>query len=148
MRAVVQRVSSASVTVDGAVTGEIKKGYLVLIGVEDTDEHCDVDYICEKLIGLRVFEDADGKMNLSIIDVEGAILLVSQFTLLGDARKGRRPSFIKAARPEKAIPLYEAALKKLSESVPVEAGVFGAHMDIALVNDGPVTILLDSGRLF
>lgn len=148
MRAVVQRVSSASVTVEGHVTGSIQKGFLVLLGVEEDDIEKDLDYILEKLVGLRIFEDAAGKMNLSILDVDGAILLVSQFTLLGDARHGRRPSFIRAARPEKAIPLYEAMVKKLRESVRVETGEFGAHMDVALVNDGPVTILLESRKAF
>ena len=148
MRAVVQRVSRASVTVDGRVKGQIEKGFLVLLGIEEDDAEQDMLYICEKLTGLRIFEDAEGKMNLSVADVNGSILLVSQFTLLGDARHGRRPSFIRAARPEKAVPLYEAATQKLSESVPVATGEFGAHMDVALVNDGPVTILLESKRLF
>lgn len=148
MRAVVQRVSSASVTVEGRIAGSVEKGYLVLLGIEEDDTEADLAYMCEKLIGLRIFEDAAGKMNLSIADVNGAILLVSQFTLLGDARHGRRPSFIRAARPEKAIPFYEAAVNKLRESVRVETGEFGAHMDVALVNDGPVTILLESKRAF
>lgn len=148
MRAVVQRVSSASVTVEGRVAGQIEKGFLVLLGIEEDDNEKDMLYICEKLTGLRIFEDAEGKMNLSVSDVQGSILLVSQFTLLGDARHGKRPSFIRAARQEKAIPLYEAAICKLRESVPVATGEFGAHMDVALVNDGPVTILLESKRLF
>ncbi|MCE5235727.1 MAG: D-aminoacyl-tRNA deacylase [Clostridiaceae bacterium] len=148
MRAVIQRVSSASVAVEGRVTGSVEKGYLVLLGIEEDDTEADLAYICEKLVGLRIFEDDAGKMNLSIADVNGAILLVSQFTLLGDARHGRRPSFIRAARPEHAVPLYEAAVKKLRESVRVETGEFGAHMDVALVNDGPVTILLESKRAF
>lgn len=148
MRAVVQRVSSASVTVEGRVAGQIQKGFLVLLGIEEDDNEKDMLYICEKLTGLRIFEDAEGKMNLSVADVQGSILLVSQFTLLGDARHGKRPSFIRAARPEKAIPLYEAAICKLRESVPVATGEFGVHMDVALVNDGPVTILLESKRLF
>jgi D-tyrosyl-tRNA(Tyr) deacylase len=148
MRAVVQRVSNASVTVEGRVTGSIQRGFLVLLGIEEDDSEKDLDYILEKLVGLRIFEDAAGKMNLSIMDVDGAILLVSQFTLLGDARHGRRPSFIRAARPEKAIPLYETMVKKLRESVRVETGEFGAHMDVALVNDGPVTILLESRKAF
>lgn len=148
MRAVVQRVSNASVTVEGRVTGSIQKGFLVLLGIEEDDTGKDLDYILDKLLGLRIFEDADGKMNLSIMDVEGQILLVSQFTLLGDARHGRRPSFIRAARPEKAIPLYEEAILKLRQSIQVETGEFGAHMDVALVNDGPVTILLESRKAF
>ncbi|HWR19247.1 MAG TPA: D-aminoacyl-tRNA deacylase [Clostridia bacterium] len=148
MRAVVQRVSNASVTVEGRVTGSIQKGFLVLLGIEEDDTGKDLDYILDKLLGLRIFEDADGKMNLSIMDVEGQILLVSQFTLLGDARHGRRPSFIRAARPEKAIPLYEEVILKLRQSIRVETGEFGAHMDVALVNDGPVTILLESRKAF
>ena len=148
MRAVVQRVSEASVTIDGAVKGSIGKGYMVLLGVEDIDEKEDLDYICDKLIGLRIFEDPDGKLNLDIRDIGGEILLISQFTLYGDARKGRRPGFIKAARPEKAIPMYEEAIRRLSEVLHVETGEFGADMMVALVNDGPVTILLDSKRTF
>ncbi|MBR2155482.1 MAG: D-tyrosyl-tRNA(Tyr) deacylase [Clostridia bacterium] len=148
MRAVVQRVSEASVTIDGAVKGSIGKGYMVLLGVEDIDEQEDLDYICDKLIGLRIFEDPDGKLNLDIRDIGGEILLISQFTLYGDARKGRRPGFIKAARPEKAIPMYEEAIRRLSEVLHVETGEFGADMKVALVNDGPVTILLDSKRTF
>lgn len=148
MRAVVQRVSEASVTIDGALKGSIGKGYMVLLGIEDVDEQEDLDYICDKLIGLRVFEDAEGKMNLDIRDAGGEILLISQFTLYGDARKGRRPSFIKAARPDKAIPMYEEAIRRLSESLHVECGEFGADMKVALVNDGPVTILLDSKKTF
>ena len=148
MRAVVQRVSEASVTIDGAVKRSIGKGYMVLLGVEDIDEQEDLDYICDKLIGLRIFEDPDGKLNLDIRDIGGEILLISQFTLYGDARKGRRPGFIKAARPEKAIPMYEEAIRRLSEVLHVETGEFGADMKVALVNDGPVTILLDSKRTF
>jgi len=148
MRAVVQRVSEASVKIDGEVKGSIGRGYMVLLGIEDIDEDADLEYICDKITGLRVFEDEQGKMNLSIEDVSGSILLISQFTLYGDARKGRRPSFIKAARPEKAIPLYERAIERLSKSIPVETGEFGADMKVALVNDGPVTILLDSKRTF
>ena len=148
MRAVVQRVSEASVTINGKVNGSIGKGYMVLLGVEDIDEKEDLDYICDKLIGLRVFEDAEGKMNLDIRDIGGEILLISQFTLYGDARKGRRPGFIKAARPDKAIPMYEEAIRRLSETVHVECGEFGADMKVALKNDGPVTILLDSKRTF
>ncbi len=148
MRAVVQLVKEASVAVAGDLKGKIGKGYLVLIGIEENDTEKDLSYICEKLLGLRVFEDADGKMNRSILDVGGAILLVSQFTLYGDARKGRRPSYIRAARPEKAIPLYEAMIEQLRAALPVETGEFGANMQVSLVNDGPVTILLDSERTF
>ena len=148
MRAVVQRVDRASVTIDGNVNGKIEKGFMVIIGIDEKDERKDLDYICDKLMGLRIFEDEEGKMNRSIIDAGGSILLISQFTLYGDARKGKRPSFIRAARPEKAIPLYEAARAKLSEKVHVETGIFGAEMKVELVNDGPVTILLDSERTF
>ena len=148
MRAVVQRVDRASVTIDGNVNGQIEKGFMVLMGIDEKDEQKDLDYICDKLMGLRIFEDEEGKMNRSIIDAGGSILLISQFTLYGDARKGKRPSFIRAARPEKAIPLYEAAIAKLSEKVHVETGIFGAEMKVELVNDGPVTILLDSERTF
>lgn len=148
MRAVVQRVSGASVTVEGVKKGEIGKGLMVLIGIDEEDTPQDGAYIADKLAGLRIFEDDEGKMNRSVTDVNGAILLVSQFTLCGDARKGRRPSFIRAARPEKAIPLYEKLISHLSETLTVETGEFGADMQVALVNDGPVTILLDSKRLF
>lgn len=148
MRAVVQLVKAASVAVDGAVKGRIGPGYLVLLGIEENDGQKDLDYISEKLLGLRVFEDADGKMNRSILEAGGSVLLVSQFTLYGDARKGRRPSFTRAARPEKALPLYEAMIARLREALPVETGEFGAHMQVSLVNDGPVTILLDSERTF
>ena len=144
MRAVVQRVDRASVTIDGNVNGKIEKGFMVLIGIDEKDEQKDLDYICDKLMGLRIFEDEEGKMNRSIIDAGGSILLISQFTLYGDARKGKRPSFIRAARPEKAIPLYEAAIAKLSEKVHVETGIFGAEMKVELVNDGPVTIIMDT----
>lgn len=148
MRAVVQRVLNASVAIGGTVKGEIGKGYLVLLGIEENDTEKDLDYIAEKLLGLRVFEDEAGKMNRSVLDAGGSILLVSQFTLYGDARKGRRPSFTRAARPEKAIPLYEAMIARLRAALPVETGEFGADMQISLVNDGPVTILLDSERTF
>ena len=148
MRAVVQRVSEASVSIDGEVKGSIGKGYMVLLGIEDIDEEADLEYICDKIIGLRVFQDEQGKMNLSIEDVSGSVLLISQFTLYGDARKVRRPSFIKAARPEKAIPLYEKPIQRLKSSVPVATGEFGADMKVSLINDGPVTILLDSKRTF
>ena len=148
MRAVVQRVLNASVAIGGTVKGKIGKGYLVLLGIEENDTEKDLEYIAEKLLGLRVFEDEAGKMNRSVLDAGGSILLVSQFTLYGDARKGRRPSFIRAARPEKAIPLYEAMIARLRAALPVETGEFGADMQVSLVNDGPVTILLDSERTF
>lgn len=135
-------------TIGQETVGQIGQGYMVLLGIEDVDTEQDADYICDKIIGLRVFEDDQGKMNRCILDVNGAILLISQFTLYGDARHGRRPSFIKAARPEQAIPLYEYAIRRLFQSVPVETGHFGADMQVSLVNDGPVTILLESKRLF
>ncbi len=148
MRAVVQRVKKASVTINGQVTGSIQQGLLVFLGIEDVDQVEDLQYICDKVVGLRIFEDDEGKMNKAITDTSGSILLVSQFTLYGDARKGRRPSFIKAARPEKAIPLYEEAIALIGKHVPVQTGEFQAEMDVALINDGPVTILLDSKRSF
>lgn len=149
MRAVIQRVSQASVTVEGEITGQIERGFLVLLGVGNDDTEDDAVYLAGKAVGLRVFEDADGKMNLSLADVGGAMLVVSQFTLYGDARKGRRPSFIEAARPEKANQLYESFCAEVrGQGIRVETGRFQKHMDVALVNDGPVTLLLDSGKLF
>lgn len=144
MRVVLQRVSRASVTVAGAVTGAIGCGYLVLVGFTADDTADAVTWMAEKIAGLRLFTDADGKMNLPLADVGGAVLVVSQFTLYGDARKGRRPSFVDAAPPEVAVPLYEAFLAALrTTGLRVEAGVFGAMMDVALVNEGPVTLLLE-----
>ena len=149
MRAVVQRVRHASVRVENEVVGAIGHGLLVLLGVDIKDGPSEVDYMVEKIVGLRIFNDADGKFNLSLEDVGGAVLLVSQFTLYGDCRKGRRPSFIAAARPEQAIPLYERVGSMLREKgVDVANGIFGAHMDVELLNDGPVTLLLDSGKAF
>lgn len=148
MRAVVQRVDSASVTIEGRVNGKIGKGFMVLLGIDENDTEKDLEYITSKLIGLRVFEDEAGKMNKSILDAGGEILLISQFTLYGDARHGKRPSFIRAARPEKAIPLYEKAIERLRGQLHVETGIFGAEMKVELINDGPVTILLDSERTF
>jgi len=149
MRAVVQRVSSASVTVDEQIVGQIEKGFVVLLGIKGSDTEADVNFLANKIIGLRVFEDADEKMNCSIVDVGGSLLVISQFTLFGDCRKGRRPSFNEAARPEKAKPLYESFVSELrAQGVPTETGTFQAHMDVALVNDGPVTLLLDSQKLF
>lgn len=144
MRAVVQRVSSSKVTVDGEVTGEINKGLLVLLGVTHEDTSKDVDYIIDKVLNLRIFEDENEKMNLSLKDVNGELLLVSQFTLYGDTKKGNRPSFIEAARPEMAINLYNYIIDELKKQIPkVETGIFGADMQVKLVNDGPVTILLE-----
>ena len=149
MRLVVQRVTRASVTVDGEVTGKIGKGYMVLVGSEVGDTEADARLCADKLAGLRVFVDDEDKMNRSVLDVGGEILLVSQFTLLGDARHGRRPSFIAAARPEVAEPLLETMKAMLEEKgLHVETGRFRAHMDVELVNDGPVTILIDSRKVF
>ena len=148
MRAVVQRTTEASVISDGILTGEIKRGLVVFLGVEVGDTQDDLSYICEKVTGLRVFDDENEIPNRSVTDIGGSVLLVSQFTLCADARKGRRPSYIKAARPETAIPLYEAAIKRIGQSVPVQHGVFQANMQVRLVNDGPHTILLDSRRAF
>ena len=149
MRAIIQRVSRASVDVAGARVGEIGRGFLVLLGVMAGDTDADRSYIVKKIAGLRVFEDADEKMNLSLKDVGGRVLLVSQFTLLGDARHGNRPSFSNAARPEAAAPVVEqmkAAIE--AQGIPVETGRFQTHMMVELVNDGPVTILLDSRKDF
>ena len=149
MRMVVQRVTRASVTVDGEVTGKIGKGYMVLVGAEVGDTEADARLCADKLAGLRVFVDDEDKMNRSVLDVGGEILLVSQFTLLGDVRHGRRPSFIAAARPEVAEPLLETMKAMLEEKgLHVETGRFRAHMDVELVNDGPVTILIDSRKVF
>jgi D-tyrosyl-tRNA(Tyr) deacylase len=145
MKAVVQRVSTASVQVEGENLGEIGTGLLVLLGVAKGDEEKDADFLAEKVAGLRIFGDGEGKMNLSVVDVGGAILAVSQFTLLGDSRKGRRPSFIDAAPPELADRLYQHYVARTRElGVRTETGRFQAHMEVRLVNDGPVTILLDS----
>jgi len=144
MRVVLQRVSRASVTVAGSVTGAIERGYVLLVGFTPPDTPETVTWMAEKVVGLRLFPDAEGRMNLPLADVDGAILVVSQFTLYGDARKGRRPSFVHAADPAQAVPLYEAFLAALrGHGARVEAGVFGAMMDVALVNDGPVTLLLE-----
>jgi D-aminoacyl-tRNA deacylase len=149
MRAVVQRVTRASVTVDGAVTGAIERGFLALVGVAVDDDERDAVTLAQKIGGLRVFDDANGAMNLALTDVGGAVLLVSQFTLLGDVRKGRRPSFIAAARGEPAERLYERVATELrATGLHVETGIFGADMAVELVNDGPVTILLDTKRAF
>ena len=149
MRAVVQRVSWASVDAEGERTGEIGKGFMVLLGVMEGDTDADMDYIVKKISGLRIFEDEQEKMNLSVGDVGGSILLVSQFTLAGDARHGNRPSFSHAARPETAEPMCEKAASLLrGMGLKVETGRFRTHMEVQLLNDGPVTILLDSRREF
>ena len=149
MRAVVQRVSSASVTVSEEIVGQIKAGFLILLGVAEDDTQDDLIWLAAKIAGLRVFEDADGKMNLDLQQIDGSALVVSQFTLMGDCRKGRRPSFVAAGRPEKANELYESFVAEMRGlGIPVETGTFQAHMDVALVNDGPVTLLLDSRKTF
>ena len=144
MRAVVQRVASSRVTVDERVIGEVKKGLLVLLGVTHDDTSKDVDYMVDKVTNLRIFEDENDKMNLSLKDIGGEVMAVSQFTLYGDARKGRRPSFSDAARPDVANPLYEEFVEKLrAQGITVGTGVFGAHMMVELTNDGPVTIVME-----
>jgi len=145
----VQRVSSASVTVDGAVVGKIGAGLLVFVGVAPDDGQADLDYTASKIREMRIFGDEQGRMNRSVVDAGGSVLVVSQFTLMGDVRKGRRPAFDAAAAPDVARSWYENLVSRLkSEGLPVETGVFQAHMDVSLVNDGPVSILLDSRRLF
>lgn len=148
MRAVVQRVKSASVSVDGEIVGAIDEGLMVLLGAKRDDGPTDIAYIVEKVANLRIFEDAEGKMNRSVLDLGGGVLVVSQFTLFGDARKGRRPSFIEAAPPEIASALYEDVVRGLKSAgvIRVETGRFRAKMDVSLVNHGPVTILLDSTK--
>jgi D-aminoacyl-tRNA deacylase len=149
MRAVVQRVSRAEVRVDGRVTGAVGRGLAVLLGVAREDGESDADLLADKVAALRVFEDADGKMNLALADAGGAVLVVSQFTLLGDARKGNRPSFVDAAAPPLANALYERFCARVREKgLAVATGTFRAEMEVELVNEGPVTILLDSRRLF
>ncbi|MDR2505621.1 MAG: D-tyrosyl-tRNA(Tyr) deacylase [Oscillospiraceae bacterium] len=148
MRIVIQRVSFAEVVVDEVVVGRIDAGFLALVGAEEGDASADAAYCAEKTAGLRVFTDADGKMNLGLKDVNGKVLAVSQFTLLGDTRRGRRPSFVRAARPEAAKLLFDEYVQRVKQfDVPVETGTFQAHMQVSLNNDGPVTILLDSRRL-
>ena len=149
MRCVVQRVTRSRVTVDGEETGRIERGFMVLVGAQEGDTQADMDYCVKKICGLRIFEDENDKMNLSLKDVGGRVLLVSQFTLLGDARHGNRPSFSNSARPEAAAPVVEqmkAAIE--AQGIPVETGRFQTHMMVELVNDGPVTILLDSRKDF
>lgn len=146
MRAVIQRVSSASVTIDGQVTAQIGLGLVVLLGIEHDDTAEDGAWLAGKIVQMRIFSDSEGKMNLSALDVSGDILVVSQFTLHASTKKGNRPSFLRAARPEVAIPLYESFIAQLEAGLgrPVQRGVFGADMKVALVNDGPVTIWIDS----
>ena len=146
MRLVIQRVSRASVTIGGVLKSEIGKGLMILLGVEDADSQEDVEWLCQKVTKLRIFEDENEAMNLDINQIGGEFLVVSQFTLHAMTKKGNRPSFIRAARPEHAIPLYESFLKRLAEisGLPVRCGEFGADMQVELINDGPVTILIDS----
>jgi len=149
VRAVVQRVSNSSVTVDQNVVGKIDKGIMVLLGVNDDDNSKDVEYLVDKIVNLRIFEDENEKMNLSLLDIKGDLLVVSQFTLYGDCRKGRRPNFIDAAKPDIAIPLYEEFIDKAKKyGIKVETGKFGAHMNVDIMNDGPVTLLIDSKKNF
>lgn len=149
MRAVVQRVRRAQVSVGEEITGEIGSGLLVLVGISQNDTSADADYLAGKIVGLRIFEDSDGKMNLSVADIGGAVLAVSQFTLYGDARKGKRPSFDQAAPADEANGLYQVFLEKIrAAGIRCETGRFQATMQVELVNDGPVTILLDSSRAF
>ena len=148
MRAVIQRVSRASVTVDDQITGQIKQGLLVFLGVGKEDGQSDIDFLADKITNLRIFSDADGKMNLSVKDIDGGVLLISQFTLFGKCRKGRRPDFTAAGDPQTANMLYEQMIETIqAKGVPVESGVFAAHMDIDSINDGPVTLLLDSRKV-
>jgi D-tyrosyl-tRNA(Tyr) deacylase len=146
MRFVIQRVSEASVTIDNTIHSSIQAGLLILMGVEELDTTEDADWLCQKLIGLRIFSDTEHKMNLSLKDMNGDILLISQFTLFASTKKGNRPSFIKSAKPDTAIPLYEYCIQQLSLMLekPIKTGVFGADMKVSLINDGPVTILMDS----
>ena len=146
MRFVIQRVTEASVSIDNTLHSSINQGFLVLVGIEELDTTEDAAWLCSKLISLRIFSDDEGKMNLSLQDIKGDVLLVSQFTLFASTKKGNRPSFIKSAKPDVAIPLYEYCISQLSTMLqkPIKTGVFGADMKVTLVNDGPVTILMDS----
>jgi len=146
MRIVIQRVREASVKINDEIVGEIQQGLLVLLGIEHVDSELDADYLIQKLIHLRIFGDEEGKMNLSVSDISGGLLIVSQFTLFADTKKGNRPSFIRSAKPEQAIPLYDYFLSQLKKtfSEKIEKGVFGGDMQVELINDGPVTIIMDS----
>jgi D-aminoacyl-tRNA deacylase len=146
MIAIIQRVSEASVKIDGIIKGEIQAGFLVLLGITHTDTQEDVEWLSKKIVGMRIFSDTDGKMNLDLESINGNILLISQFTLHASTKKGNRPSFIEAARPEIAIPLYEKMILQLERDLgkPIQTGEFGADMKVSLINDGPVTIILDS----
>jgi len=145
MRVVIQRVSEASVKVDNEIVGEIGKGLMLLIGVDESDENTDADWLVKKILDVRVFSDDEGKMNHSIKDINGEILCISQFTLISDYKKGNRPSYIKAAKPDKAIPLFEYFKDEIKKSgLKTESGIFGADMKVSLINDGPVTLVFDS----
>lgn len=146
MRAVIQRVTEASCTVDGQVTGTIEQGLLVLLGIEDADTIEDLEWLAQKIASIRIFGDENGLMNRSLADIDGNILLISQFTLFAATKKGNRPGFTRAARPDKAVPLYEAMIKQLSQLInkDIQTGIFGADMKISLLNDGPVTIIIDT----
>ncbi|MDO4224988.1 MAG: D-aminoacyl-tRNA deacylase [Bergeyella zoohelcum] len=145
MKIVIQRVSEANVKVDGMVVGEIAKGLMLLIGIDESDTKTDADWLVQKLLNLRIFSDENGKMNRSVLDVSGEILCISQFTLIADYKKGNRPSFIKAAKPESAVPLFEYFKTEIAKSgLKTESGIFGADMQVSLTNDGPVTIVMDS----
>lgn len=145
MKAVIQRVSESSVQVDGKTVGEIGKGLMLLVGIDENDEKTDADWLVQKILNLRIFGDDEGKLNLSVTDISGEILCISQFTLMADYKKGNRPSFIKAAKPDKAVPLFDYFKEQISKSgLKTESGIFGADMKVSLVNDGPVTIVMDS----
>ncbi|MCQ4036275.1 D-aminoacyl-tRNA deacylase [Kaistella montana] len=145
MKIVIQRVSEANVKVEGKIVGEISKGLLLLIGIDEEDEKTDADWLVQKILNLRIFGDDEGKLNLSVTDISGEILCISQFTLIADYKKGNRPSFIKAAKPDKAIPLFEYFKTEIAKSgLKTESGIFGADMKVSLLNDGPVTIVMDS----
>jgi D-tyrosyl-tRNA(Tyr) deacylase len=146
MRAVVQRVSEAKVSVEGKTTGSISKGLLILLGIEGSDDASDLDWLAQKIVALRIFSDEEGKMNRSLLEVDGEVLVVSQFTLHAKYKKGNRPSFIQAAGPDHATPLYDEFCKRIGTMIqkPTQTGIFGAHMDVHLVNDGPVTLMLDT----
>lgn len=145
MKVVIQRVSESSVKVDGKIVGEIGKGLMLLVGIDENDEKSDADWIVQKILNLRIFGDEDDKLNLSIQDIKGEILCISQFTLIADYKKGNRPSFIKAAKPDKAIPLFDYFKEEIAKSgLKTESGIFGADMKVSLINDGPVTIVMDS----
>ena len=149
MRLVVQKVSQSSVKIEGEIVGAIDKGYMVLVGITNGDDELLVEKMVDKLVNLRIFEDENDKLNLSLLDVGGSVLSISQFTLYDNCKKGRRPSFIDAAKPDISSPLYDFFNKKLEEKgINVERGVFGAMMEVSLINDGPVTIILDSNELF